>query len=102
MKTNVRKASLEAHELNKVTGLYSRQTSQVRAYALTVDKFTRRMIEEGAGIRPSSITRALDPLLVAGEVVELEGLAPCPVSGRRVGWLTHKDRVKGVQLGLGL
>lgn len=102
MKTNVRNASLDAHEINKATGLYAKQTQQVGAYAKTVDKFTRRMIEDGAGIRPSSVTRALDPLLAAGHVVELPGLAPCPVSGRRVGWLAHKDRVEGVQLGLDL
>lgn len=49
MNTNVRNASLDAHEQNKATGLYAKQTS-----------------EDGAGIRPSSITRALDLLLVAG------------------------------------
>lgn len=85
MKTNVRNASLDAHEQNKATGLYAKQTS-----------------EGGAGIRLSSVTRALEPLLVAGEVVELPGLAPCPISKRRVGWLAYKDRVAGVQLGLGL
>jgi len=102
MKTNVRTASLEAHDQNKASGLYAKQTQQVATYAKTVDKFTRRMIEDGAGIRPSSVTRALDPLLAAGHVVELEGLAPCPISKRRVGWLAHKDRITPQQGSLDL
>lgn len=102
MKTGVRLASLLAHDQNKAVGLYPKQTQQVADYAKTVDRFTRRMIDGGAGIRPSSVTRALDPLLLTGEVVELEGLAPCPISGRNVGWLAHKDRVTPQQGSLDL
>ena len=61
---------------------------------------TRREIAGYLHMETSSVAGRVNELVSTGVLVESDEIAPCPITGRRVHWLQHKDSLPGGQLRL--
>lgn len=56
---------------------------------------TRREIAGFLHMETSSVAGRVNQLMQRGVLVESDEIAPCPITGRRVHWVRHRDQAAG-------
>lgn len=101
MKTNVRESSIENHHFNQATMINQSKAQVIVDYVYRYGSWmTRRQIAEGTGIETATVSGRVNTLIAEGMLVECDerDKRPCPITGRMVLWVCHKDRIPGQQL----
>lgn len=100
MKTNVRESSIESHYINQALLINQSKGEIIAEHVKRTGWCTRRQIAQATGIETATVSGTVNGLIEDGTLVECpeEDKRPCPITGRKVLWVTHKDRLAGKQL----
>ncbi|MFZ5697753.1 MAG: hypothetical protein ACOY9J_03370 [Pseudomonadota bacterium] len=94
---SIRDASAEAfHGLEHESG----QLHDFERHVRQNGPCTRAMAGQALNYPANVYSARINKLVAEGVLIELPEKAPCDVTGCRVGWLAHRDRVTLKQLGL--
>jgi predicted transcriptional regulator len=87
----VRDSSKEVYE-NEVKGTVEFKQSEIVAnYILSKNKLTRRMVATGLKMETGTVSARVNKLIKDGIVIESNEKAKCPITGKSVYWLQHRD-----------
>lgn len=95
MKTNVRETSIENHYINEASLINENLEAKIAAFVKLHGPVTRRQIAESIGIDTATCSGRVCPLVKGGVLIEDELKRPCPITGRNVIWVRHRDSAKG-------
>lgn len=83
----IRSSSLDAYHGHVAGSVEFNQAAQVEQEIARQVVCTRRMVAKALGMETSTVAARVNKLLADGRVVE-GGMSPCPITGKRVNWLT--------------
>lgn len=93
----MRTASVDAFRERVATGKHQLDRDRISEYCLRAPgRVTRRMIARDLCMDTATVSGLVNPLVKAKVLHEFPDSekAPCPVTGKNVGWLTHITRIK--------
>jgi hypothetical protein len=100
MKTHVRESSIENHHINEAILRNQNLTDRIEDYVKAHGWVTRRQIAVALDEDTATISGRVTPMIQPGgplvECAESEK-RPCPITGRRVLFVTHRSRLAGTQ-----
>lgn len=97
MRTNVRESSIEVYHGHVVGSIKDRQMDIIERAVKQFGSCTRRMISRSTGIETSTVSARTNYLVEEGVLIECaeHERMPCPITGKNVYWLSHRDSKPG-------
>ena len=95
MKTHVRESSLNVYHGDVVGAKEFGQAETVERFVRNRTTVTRRQIATGLGMETGTVAARVNKLVADGVLIESGPLSPCPITGKRVHWLQHRDNARG-------
>jgi len=97
MRTNVRESSIENYHINQAELINQKKAEAIAAYVKMMGWVTRRMIAQALGYDTATVSGRVNVLVEEKTLVDCEESEkrPCPITGRRVLWVNHKDNMAG-------
>lgn len=98
MRGGVRESSIESHHTNEALLINQGKAERILEWTRRHGGWvTRRQISIGTGIETATVSGRVNALVASGDLIECEEheKRPCPITGRSVTWVIHKDNAPG-------